>query len=48
MNGRHQAIYCFVVLCALVGDEDDVNVPFIKIEIKRVTQTDDGAPNREP
>ena len=28
-----------------LGDDD---VPFIKIEKNRGTQTDDGAPNREP
>ena len=28
-----------------LGDDD---VPLIKIEKKRATQTDDGAPNREP
>ena len=28
-----------------LGDDD---VPFIKIEKKNGTQTDDGAPNREP
>ena len=33
------------VLKHRLGDDD---VPFIKIEKNRGTQTDDGAPNREP